>query len=42
MNNIDVSVGRMKIWFNRNAGKAPEMGRKSRKSKEKFEENNTG
>ena len=41
-NDNDESVGKMKIWFKRNAGKAPEMGRKSTKSKEKFWENNTG
>ena len=36
------SIGKLKIWFKRNTGKAPEMGRKSTRIKKKFEENNTG
>ena len=32
-NDIDLSVKKMKIWFKTNAGKAPEMGRKSTKIK---------
>ena len=31
-NNINVSVGKLKIWLKRNAGKAPEMGRKPKRN----------